>query len=149
MGYFLPASSSPDPNSENSLCAQFWVPQHGLQTLMAFAGCDSEEEDLEKMESDVKHMALKVSDYRKSLPVNLRNTFESVISDIDSGTDPIPFRCYFSLIRYIGTCLPLVSVEIHSESLFYSKTVRGLVPRFCYSRWVSELLLPRLLRLAF
>ncbi|CAN8308923.1 unnamed protein product [Cochlearia groenlandica] len=59
---------------------------------------DIEEEDLEKLESDVKKMAMKISEFRRTLPYNLRNTLDSALSSlrsvsssaIASGSDPMP-----------------------------------------------------------
>ncbi|VVB06810.1 unnamed protein product [Arabis nemorensis] len=53
--------------------------------------------DLEKLESDLKQMAMKISDYRQTLPDHLRNTLDSALSShrpafptIHSGSDPLP-----------------------------------------------------------
>ncbi|ESQ37703.1 hypothetical protein EUTSA_v10029047mg [Eutrema salsugineum] len=58
---------------------------------------DLDEGDLEKLESDVRQMAKKISDYRQTLPDHLRNTLDSAISshrpvlrNIGSGSGPLP-----------------------------------------------------------
>ncbi|EFH51281.1 hypothetical protein ARALYDRAFT_490514 [Arabidopsis lyrata subsp. lyrata] len=61
---------------------------------------EMDEGDLEKLESDVKQMAKKISEYRQTLPDHLRNTLDSALSshipvfpNIDSGSDPLPSPC--------------------------------------------------------
>ncbi|KAL1199991.1 hypothetical protein V5N11_007200 [Cardamine amara subsp. amara] len=58
---------------------------------------DLDEGDLDKLELDVRQMAQKISEYRQTLPDNLRNTLDSVLSpyipvfpNFDSGSDPLP-----------------------------------------------------------
>ncbi|XP_010544384.1 PREDICTED: uncharacterized protein LOC104817023 isoform X1 [Tarenaya hassleriana] len=62
-------------------------------------GVDLGEEDLEKLESEVLQMAQKISDYRKTLPDQLRNTLSSVLSsqqpifpNVESASDLGPSR---------------------------------------------------------
>lgn len=52
---------------------------------------DLDDRDLEKLESDVKQMAQKISEYRQTLPDNLRNTLDSVLSPYIpvSESDPL------------------------------------------------------------
>ncbi|KAJ0250029.1 Uncharacterized protein HA466_0142400 [Hirschfeldia incana] len=49
-----------------------------------------EEGELEKLETEVKEMAKKISEYRKTLPDNIRNTLDSALSSTDTGSDPLP-----------------------------------------------------------
>ena len=56
-----------------------------------------DEGELEKMEWEVREMAKKITEYRKTLPDNLRNTLDSALSSshsffpsIASGSDPLP-----------------------------------------------------------
>ncbi|CAH2069157.1 unnamed protein product [Thlaspi arvense] len=58
---------------------------------------DVDEGDLEKLESDVRQMAKKISEYRETLPDHLRNTLDSALSshrpvlpNIGSGSGPLP-----------------------------------------------------------
>lgn len=59
-----------------------------------------DEGDVEKLELDVRQMAQKISEYRQTLPDNLKNTLDSVLSpyipilpNIYSGSDhPPPSR---------------------------------------------------------
>ncbi|KAJ0052455.1 uncharacterized protein LOC116142612 [Pistacia vera] len=60
---------------------------------------EPEEEDLEKLESDVKQMAQKILEYRATLPDQLKNTFASILSSqrpvlpgFESGLEPGPSR---------------------------------------------------------
>ncbi|KFK30631.1 hypothetical protein AALP_AA6G006900 [Arabis alpina] len=53
--------------------------------------------DLENLESDVRQMAKKISEFRQTLPDHLRNTLDSALSShrpvlptINSGSDPLP-----------------------------------------------------------
>ncbi|CAA7017364.1 unnamed protein product [Microthlaspi erraticum] len=56
-----------------------------------------EEGDLEELESEVRQMAKKISEYRQTLPDHLRNTLDSALSshrpvfpNYGSGSDPQP-----------------------------------------------------------
>ncbi|XP_009134544.1 uncharacterized protein LOC103858864 [Brassica rapa] len=56
-----------------------------------------DEGELEKMEWEVREMAKKIREYRKTLPDNLRNTLDSALSSshsffpsFASGSDPLP-----------------------------------------------------------
>lgn len=58
---------------------------------------DVDEGDLEQLESDVRQMAKKISEYRQTLPDHLRNTLDSALSshrpvfpNFGSGSDPLP-----------------------------------------------------------
>lgn len=69
---------------------------------------EMDEGDLEKLESDVKQMAKKISEYRQTLPDHLRNTLDSALSshipvfpNIDSGSDPLPSPCLTIAGRFL------------------------------------------------
>lgn len=53
-----------------------------------------DEGELEKMEWEVREMAKKITEYRKTLPDNLRNTLDSALSSshsfFPSISDPLP-----------------------------------------------------------
>ncbi|KAL0712319.1 hypothetical protein Bca4012_019297 [Brassica carinata] len=54
-----------------------------------------DEGELEKLESEVREMAKKIGEYRKTLPDHLRNTLDSALSsshrpNTASGSDPLP-----------------------------------------------------------
>ncbi|KAL9285225.1 hypothetical protein AtEden1_Chr4g0272121 [Arabidopsis thaliana] len=71
-----------------------------MESMASDPELDMDEGDLEKLESDVKQMAKKISEYRQTLPDHLRNTLDSALSshipvfpNIDSGSDPLPSLC--------------------------------------------------------
>ncbi|AEE81894.1 hypothetical protein AtNW77_Chr4g0272141 [Arabidopsis thaliana] len=71
-----------------------------MESMASDPELDMDEGDLEKLESDVKQMAKKISEYRQTLPDHLRNTLDSALSshipvfpNIDSGSDPLPSSC--------------------------------------------------------
>ncbi|XP_010544386.1 PREDICTED: uncharacterized protein LOC104817023 isoform X3 [Tarenaya hassleriana] len=79
-------------------------------------GVDLGEEDLEKLESEVLQMAQKISDYRKTLPDQLRNTLSSVLSsqqpifpNVESASDLGPSR----LTIPVNYCQYVVGLSIH------------------------------------
>ncbi|KAJ4726940.1 Eukaryotic translation initiation factor 3 subunit C like [Melia azedarach] len=62
-------------------------PTKTLETRIGIRGAEcgsgeseAEEEELEKLESDVKQMAQKILEYRAALPDQLKNTFASILS---------------------------------------------------------------------
>ncbi|CAE6143933.1 unnamed protein product [Arabidopsis arenosa] len=83
---------------------------------------DMDDEDLETMESDVKQMAKKISEYRQTLPDHLRNTLDSALSShIDSGSDPLPSPCLTiaGRVKYEsnGLCIEFMMNQQHSLQL--------------------------------
>lgn len=91
-----------------------------------------DEGDVEKLESDVRQMAKKISEYRQTLPDHLRNTLDSALSshrpvfpNFSSGSDPLPssrltiagfFFHYFGFVYcFFGFC------EIELEYITFSQ----------------------------
>ncbi|XP_010544385.1 PREDICTED: uncharacterized protein LOC104817023 isoform X2 [Tarenaya hassleriana] len=91
-------------------------------------GVDLGEEDLEKLESEVLQMAQKISDYRKTLPDQLRNTLSSVLSsqqpifpNVESASDlgpsrltiPEPINLHSDSDGSVNYCQYVVGLSIH------------------------------------
>jgi hypothetical protein len=79
-----------------------------MESMASDPELDMDEGDLEKLESDVKQMAKKISEYRQTLPDHLRNTLDSALSshipvfpNIDSGSDPLPSSCLTIAGRFL------------------------------------------------
>ncbi|GFY92562.1 hypothetical protein Acr_08g0009580 [Actinidia rufa] len=54
--------------------------QTQIETLRSEMDCDSDDEELEKLESDVKEMAEKILEYRTTLPDQLKNALASTVA---------------------------------------------------------------------
>ena len=72
--------------------------QNQIETLRSEMDCDGDDEELEKLESDVKEMAEKILEYRTTLPDQLKNALASTLAAqrpvfsnrITDGSEPGP-----------------------------------------------------------